>query len=77
MFNFINRDHVYGVVFGVALCAGLAFLSGCGDKEEDTADSAAYSSTTTATTTATTATTGTTGTGTTGTIGIWHPTTGG
>ena len=47
MFNFINRDHVYGAVFGVALCIGLAFLSGCGEKGDDTADSAAYSSTTT------------------------------
>ena len=64
MFEFINRDHVYGTIFGVALCMGVAFLSGCGDKEDDTADSAVYSSTTTAVTTGTTTgvttTTGTT-----------------
>ena len=67
MFNFINRDHVYGTVFGVVLCMGLAFMSGCGDKEDDTADSADSSTTTTVTTGTTTGVTTTTGTTTTGT----------
>ena len=62
MFNFINRDHAYGMVFGVALISAVAFLTGCGDAEEDTADTAVYSTTTTETAVSTTATGTTTGT---------------
>ena len=65
MFNFINRDHVYGLVIGAALIGSMAFFTGCDADKDDTADTG-ESTTTEETTTPTSTTTGT-GTGTTGT----------
>jgi len=62
MFNFINRDHIYGLVIGAAFAGAVLFFAGCKtDKDADTADSA-EETTTEETTTPTTPTTGTTGT---------------
>ena len=41
MFNFINRDHIYGLVIGAAFAGAVLFFAGCKtDKDADTADSA-------------------------------------
>ncbi len=57
MFNFINRDHVYGLVIGAAFAGAVLFFAGCKtDKDADTADSA-EETTTEETTTPTTPTT--------------------
>jgi len=38
MFSMINKDHVTGAVFGVAILAALSFVTGCSDAcDEDTA----------------------------------------
>ena len=64
MFDFINRDHVYGLVIGAALIGSMAFFTGCDADKDDTADTG-ESTTTEETTTPTSSTTGTTTTGTT------------
>jgi|TARA_Y100000310_G_scaffold41101_1_gene38533 hypothetical protein len=57
LFNFINRDHVYGLVIGAAFAGAVLFFAGCKtDKDADTADSA-EETTTEETTTPTTPTT--------------------
>lgn len=39
MFEFINRDYIFGVVTGVALFSLIAFAAGCeGDEEKDSGD---------------------------------------
>ena len=70
MFNFINRDHIYGLVIGAAFAGTVLFFAGCKtDKDADTADSAEETTTeeTTTPTSPTSPPTGTTGTGDTGT----------
>mgnify|MGYP003674191274 CR=1 FL=1 len=60
MFNFINRDHIYGLVIGAAFAGTVLFFAGCKtDKDADTADSA-EETTTEETATPTTGTTPTT-----------------
>ena len=60
MFNFINRDHLYGLMIGASLTGAVLFFVGCkADKDADTADSA-EETTTEETTTPTTGTTPTT-----------------
>ena len=55
MFNFINRDHVYGLVIGAAFTGAVLFFAGCNaDKDGDTADSAEETTTEETTTTPTT-----------------------
>mgnify|MGYP003656340036 FL=1 len=58
MFNFINRDHVYGLVIGVALIGCVTLFTGCDADKDDTADTG-ESTTTEETTTPTSPTTGT------------------
>ena len=41
MFEFINRDYIFGVVTGVALFSLIAFAAGCDvNEEKDTGDTA-------------------------------------
>jgi predicted alternative tryptophan synthase beta-subunit len=41
MFEFINRDYIFGVVTGGALFSLIAFAAGCeSDEEKDTGDTA-------------------------------------
>jgi len=57
MFDFINRDHIYGLVIGAVFAGAVLFFAGCKtDKDADTADSA-EETTTEETTTPTTPTT--------------------
>jgi hypothetical protein len=77
LFNFINRDHLYGLAIGAALIGVVFFFAGCKtDKDVDTADTAEETTTVEATpvlteTGSTIGDTGVTDTGTdTGTTGI-------
>lgn len=71
MFNFINRDHFYGLLVATAFFGAAVLFTGCtADKDDDTADTAdecTVEETTTPTPTTTPTTTTPTTTTTTGT----------
>jgi hypothetical protein len=51
MFNMINRDHVTGAVFGVAILSALSFMTGCSEDAASDKDTAVTETETTEETT--------------------------